>query len=396
MKDGPVFIWKATLLSSAGLGWEEHRQALTTGQTTLKADGEGWVCGRIPLSLEERLQHKAKLWKKREDRTVLLSSLVKDHLFPQGSAIPPCPTVLMTSSRGAVYALEEDWSAHAKGGRIHPLSSPRTTLGRLPSALFQDLGVEKGGLSLALSAACAGGLHCVGLATLLIQGGLSDHVLAGGSEAPLTGFSRKQLESLGVLSTSPLGTSPPLPFPTMPMSPHSRGMILGEGAALLHLGREDGGLPGEEPLGQVLGYGAATEQASMTGLSAEGQNLQWAIAQALARSGIGPEDVDGIIGHGSGTPMGDQAELQAYRKVFQEDPPPMYWLKWLNGHMLGVSPLASIVMALDLLHSQSLPDMPYALLKEAIGRRRLRPLKYILVTAMGFGGGAGALVLSRV
>lgn len=168
-------------------------------------------------------------------------------------------------------------------------------------------------------------------------------------------------------------------------------MVLSEGAVLLYLEAE----PEDAALIELVGWGAATESATLTGVSEQGQGLEEAVRQALRKACIDVEAIDLIVGHGAGTKKGDAAELSVYSRLFPSQPP-LVWHKWCTGHMLGASATYSLMLAAEHLRSGQLPPHPY--LPEMHPMRSSRILsrnRYALVWSMGFGGNACAVIVKN-
>ncbi|RYZ52639.1 MAG: beta-ketoacyl synthase, partial [Proteobacteria bacterium] len=293
--------------------------------------------------------------------------------------------VMIGSSRGPTEALEKAWARHIGNQRLSPSTSPSTTASSISSVVARDLKLE--GPSMALSAACSTGLYALiqGVSSLISH--LSHSLIVGGVEAANTDFTLAMLKASRVLA-SPNSS----PYPCRPGHPDRSGMVLSEGAALLHIET----IRRANSKAEIIGWGAATESATLTGVSPEGSALQRAMKNALAIADIDSCDVNLIVGHGAGTFKGDAAEVEAYKAVF-EDVPPLVWHKWCSGHMLGASAALSVMLACEHLKSGQLPPHPY--MPEDHPMRAGRSLdagKIALVTSMGFGGSACAVIVKTL
>jgi 3-oxoacyl-[acyl-carrier-protein] synthase II len=378
----PIYITRTAVVSPAGWGVERHIAALISGNTPLCETPLG-PQGLLPPEVEVDLRRlgEEKSWK-HQDRVnrlavLLVRRLLQDHRTACDWG------VIFGSSRGATHTLEQTWQQFQSGERLPPWTSPVSTASSLPAAIARDLGLQ--GLSCFLSAACSTSLHTIlqGVASLRL--GLGTGMIVGGAEAANTRFTLNMLGAAKVLSRESG------PFPCRPGAPQRSGMVLSEGAAAILLEVR----PESEPLGAIIGWGAATEQTSLTGVSAEGEVLQRAMVQALTSAGLHVSDVDLIIGHGSGTIKGDAAELAAYEALFGT-PPPLVWHKWVTGHMLGASAAASLVLGLEHLKDASVPGHPYLPHDHpSFAPRQLARAQHALITAMGFGGNACAIIVKN-
>lgn len=379
-----VFITGRGLISPAGSHLNANWQSLVEGRTALALRDER-MQGRLTPEGESRLAALAedKLFRP-YDRGALLAVLAARDALQEAGARPDRHWMTcIGSSRGAAELLEESFLRYAGGERLRPSTSPATTLGAFSAAVARATGCA--GLSLSVSAACATSLHAIGVSFLALRGGFAKGALAGGAEAALTPYTFAMLDAARVLSPS-RGT-----FPCRPFHPEREGLVLGEGGAVIALETE----PTCRPTARILGYGAATESGTLTGISADGALLRHAMDDALSMARLTPEDVDLIVGHGSGTAKGDAAENQAYRDVFGQTQPPLVLHKWMTGHLLGAAGAFSVSMATAHLFHRAAPRHPYfdeGTSNLALGHDLPRARR-ALVTSLGFGGNAGALVI---
>ncbi|GLY07025.1 beta-ketoacyl-[acyl-carrier-protein] synthase family protein [Actinoplanes sp. NBRC 101535] len=182
---------------------------------------------------------------------------------------------------------------------------------------------------LALNTACASGANAIGLGVDLLRLGRADAVLAGGADAlpdvVLAGFNA--LESLS-------------PTPAAPYSGNREGLSLGEGSGMVLLLRaataDRLGLPA---VAEILGYGLSADGFHPTAPRPDGSGAARAIKSALRLSGVRPEQVGYVNGHGTGTPKNDVAETLAIRAAYGEaaDRLLVSSTKSVIGHLLGAA-----------------------------------------------------------
>jgi 3-oxoacyl-[acyl-carrier-protein] synthase-1 len=176
---------------------------------------------------------------------------------------------------------------------------------------------------LGIATACASSATAIIRAAEMIRAGVCDAALAGGadlaSDTVLLGFSALEAVS---------------PEPSNPFSKNRKGVNLGEGAAFFMLSRE----PLEEgPAIQLSGYGESADAHHITAPHPQGKGAAKAMEDAIARAGIGPEDIGYVNLHGTGTPLNDRMEAQAMAVVFGAAPPPASSTKPVTGHTLGAA-----------------------------------------------------------
>jgi 3-oxoacyl-[acyl-carrier-protein] synthase II len=383
-----VFITAAGVLAPIGTGADHCFEALCQGRTALRFDELlGLPSGRLPADAEAQLtaiagRHTAR----RLDRTALLAIAAAEQAVGKRNGLDPDRTgVIVGTSRGATISLEKFHTDYLRRGQPSPSMSPVTTGVTLSAAAAEAICCR--GPVFSVTAACMGGLTAIGTAFGLIRAGQAAAFLAGGAEASLTGFTAGSLNRLGLLSDS-RGA-----FPLQPGEPARPGTVLSEGAALCLLEAEASVRNrGSVPMAEVVGFAQRTEHAGMTGISERADALRQCLAAILdGRSGP-----DLVIGHFAGTRQGDSAEAEACRLAV---PPstPVVALKWSTGHMLAASPSFSVTVALKCLKRGIVPGAPYATGENIIpglsAATVSRDLRSVIVTALGFGGGAAAVML---
>lgn len=283
------------------------------------------------------------------------------------------------SSRGATTLFEKHHREFLEQGKASTQASPSTTLGNISSWVAQDLGSK--GPEISHSITCSTALHAILNAAAWIQAGFCDRFLAGGSEAPLTPFTIAQMQALKVYAKGP----GPFPCRALDLGKKSNGMVLGEAAGLACVERG----ARDNALALLLGIGYATEPLEhAVSLSDQGGCLQDAMHMALA--GTDPQGVDAVVMHAPGTRRGDLSEYRAVQKVFGVRLPFLTTNKWQMGHSFGASGLLSLEMAVLMLQHQRPLPTPFHQ-----GPLDPRPIRRILVNAVGFGGNAVSVLLGH-
>lgn len=210
--------------------------------------------------------------------------------------------------------------------RVNPTVIPRVMGSSAASQVSIDLSLTGPGFT--VSSACAAANHAIGQAAMLIQYGVADAALAGGSEACITFGTWKAWEALRVLS----------PDPCSPFSLGRKGMTLGEGAGFLTLEPLDAAQArGARIYAELAGCGMSSDANHIVDPSQEG--AAQAIQSALADASLAPEQVGYVNAHGTGTKLNDLIETRAIRKVFgsHADRLGVSSTKSMHGHALGAS-----------------------------------------------------------
>ncbi len=208
------------------------------------------------------------------------------------------------------------------------------------------------GVNMMIPAACAAGNYAIAHASDVLRAGRADVMLAGGADAfsriTYTGFAR-----LGAIA----------PERCQPFDKNRRGMIPGEGAAVLVLEPyEQAVARGARIYGEVAGYGLSCDAHHMTGAHPEGDGAVRAMVEALKSSGLGPEDLSYISAHGTGTQTNDRIETKAVKRVFGDAARgiPISSIKSMIGHTMGAaSAIESMVCVLAVATDRVPPTMHY-------------------------------------
>lgn len=241
--------------------------------------------------------------------------------------------------------------------------------------------------------ACASGANSIGHAFDLIRQGRAERVLTGGfdglSELVFAGF-----DSLQALSTTSC----------RPFSADRDGLGLGEGAAVLALeSLASVERRRAEILGEIVGYGAATDVHHLTQPHPEGVAAQRSMTDACRMAGLDPEQIGYINAHGTGTPLNDAAEAQAINRWAGDKAPriKVSSTKASVGHLLGAAGSVEAVICLMALQGQWLPPTATTEMVdpvcqfEFVTKPRDATFEYALTNSFGFGGANATLILRR-
>ncbi len=279
----------------------------------------------------------------------------------------------------------------AETRRAHPLAIPRA----MPNAAASQISMEFGimGPTYNVSTACASATHAIGQAFALIRSGAAEAAITGGSEAPFTFGHLKKWEALRVVA----------PDTCRPFSKDRRGMILGEGGAMLVLEPLDAALArGARIYAEVVGFGMSADAHHVTQPSAEGAAR--AIAAALRDAAISPEQVGYVNAHGTGTTVNDPVETEALRLVFQEHASRLAVssTKSMHGHSLGAAGAIEAVATALALHEKFLPPTanftepdPACDLDYIPNESRTAEVEYAISNSFAFGGLNAVIVMRR-
>lgn len=288
----------------------------------------------------------------------------------------------MGSSRGATELFEKYHQEFLSANKTSTLSSPTTTLGNIATWLANDLQAK--GPSISHSITCSTALHSVINGVAWLQSGLCDKFMVGGSEAPLTSFTVAQMRALKIYTQF---TKAKYPCRTLDLDKNRNQMFLGEGAAVFCLERGKK----SNAKAYITGIGYATEPLKHNiSISTNADCFQDAMKMAIGDSDL--KEIDAIVMHAPGTIKGDLSEYNAIKAVFKNQLPALTSNKWKIGHSFGASGALSLELAVLMLKHQKFIKVPFT----EISKKPLKPLRHILVNAVGFGGNAVSLKVSIV
>ncbi|WP_437493603.1 beta-ketoacyl-[acyl-carrier-protein] synthase family protein [Sorangium sp. So ce1014] len=247
--------------------------------------------------------------------------------------------------------------------------------------------------------ACAAGTDGIGAAYRLIATGRRRVMLAGGTDS--------MINPLGVAGFCALqATSLRNDRPEAASRPFDRtrdGFVMGEGAAVLVLERlDDARARGARILAEVAGYGSSFDAYKISDPHPEGRGAFLAMSRALADAGIGPDEVDAINAHGTGTPKNDPAETLALKRLLGERARgvPVSATKSMIGHLISASGAVEAVAAVVCMLRGAVhptinlhePD-PECDLDYVPNEARAHRQRHVLSSSYGFGGHNAAIVL---
>jgi 3-oxoacyl-(acyl-carrier-protein) synthase len=311
------------------------------------------------------------------DRSVLMAILASRDAVAKAGWRDANFGINIGSSRGATELFEKHHTDFLATGRTKTLASPTTTLGNIASWVSHDL--KSTGPEISHSITCSTALHALLNGIAWLRSGMADAFLVGGSEAPLTGFTVAQMQAMKIYAKE----NNAFPCLAGDFDKKQNTMILGEGAAVCCLEKGTG-----NALAVIDGIGYATEILEHpVSISAEADCFQKSMAMALADANL--SDVDAIVMHAPGTVAGDLSELKAIQKIFGDRLPMLTTNKWKTGHTFGASGMLSIELAVMMLQHQQFIGTPFS-----TGSIQ-RPLRKILVNAVGFGGNAVSVIIAK-
>jgi 3-oxoacyl-[acyl-carrier-protein] synthase II len=378
-------------VTSLGEGADELFAALCAGRSGIE-DGLGPCSAFDP---ERYMDPKAA---RRADRftqfaVAAADQAVREAGLPDGVE-PDRFAVLIGTGVGGLETLERECRNWLEGGdrAVSAMFVPMM----MPNAAAGTVAIRVGahGTGFSVSSACATGAHAIGEAKRIIERGEADVVVAGGSEAALTGLCLAAFRRMGALSKE--GVS-------RPFDARRDGFVMGEGAGVVVLeAAEHARARGATIYGRIAGYGSSNDAFHITQPDNDGRGANAAMSLALRDAGASAGDVGYVCAHGTSTPFNDRIETMAIKQVCNgSGPPPVSSPKSAIGHLLGAAGAVEAIVSLEAVRTGVVPptinyeepdpecDLDYV----PEGPREV-PMDLVLSNSFGFGGQNACLAVT--
>ena len=219
--------------------------------------------------------------------------------------------------------------------RVFPLTIPKLMVNAPASQISMHCGLR--GPAFVVVSACASATHAIGVALQMVRSGAVDCAVTGGTEACITFGTVRGWEAMRVMA----------PDTCRPFSRDRKGLILGEGAAMLVLEPlERARARGAQILGEIVGFGMSADAADLTAPDLGGMSR--AMEGALIDAKLTAQDIQYVNAHGTGTAANDSAETKALHQVFGEHARKLAVssTKSIIGHALGAAGALELVATL--------------------------------------------------
>ena len=283
--------------------------------------------------------------------------------------------------------------------RINPLAITQLMPNSSTGQVAIKFGIE--GPSLTITTACAASANAVGEAKNLIENGIVDMVVAGGTESGTTPMTIAAFAQIRALSTKN-------DIPSEACSPFDKnrdGFVMAEGSTVLVMESEESANSRNAKIyGYVDGYGATTDAHHITAPAEGGAGALRAMELALKDAGIEKNKIEYINAHGTSTPSNDKNETLAIKELFAEH---AYDLqisssKSMTGHLLGgAGAFESMVCLLSLKNNKISPTINLNTPDEECDLNYTpnipidREISYAMSNSFGFGGHNGVLIFGK-
>lgn len=251
------------------------------------------------------------------------------------------------------------------------------------------------GPALSFSSACSTGIGSIAGGAGLLLDGECDAVLVGSTEASIHPLIYAGFQNMGVLSQKDGG---PAPFDV-----ERDGFLMGEGAAVMVLEREESARKRKAPvLARLTGWALGADAYAALEMEPNGNTVMPLIRRVLRKAGLKPSDIGYINAHGTGTRLNDRVESEALHGVFGDAPPRVSSTKGATGHLLGAAGSVEAVIAAMVLEHGEMPDTRH--LNQPDPRCHIRHVEkggvkqkadHVMSLSYGFGGQLGAVIFSK-
>lgn len=311
--------------------------------------------------------------------------------------------VLVGSGIGGLPEIEKSASVVAGGSirRVSPFFIPSSLINLVSGQVAIKYGFK--GPNHAVVTACSSGAHAIGDAARLIMWDDADVMVAGGTEAAICRLGVAGFAQARALSTNFNDTPAEA---SRPWDKDRDGFVIGEGAGIVVLEElEHAKKRGADIYGEIIGYGMSGDAHHITAPAEDGNGAFRAMRAALKRAQLNPEDIDYINAHGTSTPLGDEIEHGAVRRLFgaAADDIAMSSTKSAIGHLLGAAgAVEAIFCALAIKNGIVPPTLNLDNPSDSCDMNLVphvaqdRKVRTALSNSFGFGGTNASLVLAEV
>jgi len=309
--------------------------------------------------------------------------------------------VMIGSGIGGLQGIYEgSITLHERGPRrISPFFIPSSLINLASGQVSIKYGFR--GPNHAVVTACSTGAHAIGDASRLIGYGDADVMVAGGAEAAVCRIGIAGFAAARALSTK-FNDEPQRA--SRPWDKARDGFVMGEGAGVVVLEElEHAKARGAKIYAEVVGYGLSGDAHHITAPAEDGNGGFRAMQNALNSAGLNVEDIDYVNAHGTSTPLGDEIEVGAIKRLFGDHAYKlsMSSTKSAIGHLLGAAGSVEAIFSIMALNTGIVPptlnldDPSEGCDIDLVPKQaKERPVAYALSNSFGFGGTNASLIFA--
>jgi 3-oxoacyl-[acyl-carrier-protein] synthase II len=361
------------MVTPLGTGHKANWERLTNGVSGLRAiehfdvsDLPAKIAGVIPLGTDEPHQFNfdsivtPKDRRRMDDFIVYALAAATEAVndagwTPEDEESRERTGVMIGSGVGGLPAIDDTSQTLAKDGprRVSPFFIPMSLINLASGHVSIRFGFK--GPNHAVVTACSTGAHAIGDAARLIMLDDADVMIAGGAEATvcrigMAGFCASRALSTAFNETPTRGSRP--------WDKDRDGFVMGEGAGVVVLEEyEHAKARGAHIYAEIIGYGMSGDAYHITAPAADGGGAFRAMTAAVKRAGIPLEAIDYINAHGTSTPLGDEIELGAVKRLFGDHAYKlsMSSTKSAIGHLLGAAGAVEAIYSIKAINHGVVP-----------------------------------------
>ena len=279
-------------------------------------------------------QHARKLDRSGHLSIYATEEALKDARLDNQERLGPNVGIVFGTGIGGIGATEDAVRTFDERGpsRVNPLAITQLMPNSSTGQVAIKFGIE--GPSVTITTACAASANAVGEAKNMIENGIVDIIVTGGTESgttPMTIAAFAQIRALSTQNDNPKEAC-------KPFDKNRDGFVMGEGSTVLILESEESAKSRDaEIYAYIDGYGSTTDAYHITAPAEGGAGAVKAMEKAIEDAGITPSDIDYINAHGTSTPANDKNETEAIKTVLGEEASEVVIssTKSMTGHLLG-------------------------------------------------------------
>jgi 3-oxoacyl-[acyl-carrier-protein] synthase II len=414
-----VVVTGMGLVTPLGIGLKNNWDRLTAAESGLRSiqsfdvsDLPAKIAGQVPQGETSSGLFNANDWVPPKDQkkmdTFILYAMAASDMAVQDSGWKPDNDearertgVMIGSGIGGLPEITETSIVLKEKGprRVSPFFIPSALINLASGQVSIKHGFK--GPNHAVVTACSTGAHAIGDASRLIMWDDADVMVAGGAEAAVCRIGMAGFAAARALSTA-FNDTPARA--SRPWDKDRDGFVMGEGAGIVVLEElEHARKRGARIYAEVIGYGMSGDAFHITAPAEDGNGGFRSMRNALKRAQLNPEDIDYINAHGTSTPLGDEIELGAVKRLFGAHAYKlsMSSTKSAIGHLLGAAGSVEAIYSIMAIHEQVAPPTlnldnpsPGCDIDLVPKQAKKRPIRRALSNSFGFGGTNASLIFA--
>ncbi len=415
-----VVVTGIGLVTPLGVGAESVWKQLIEGRSGIRAiqsfdvsDLPAKIAGQVPRGDTASGAFNADDWvppkeQRKMDEFIVYALAAADQAVadagwkPEGEEDRERTGVMIGSGIGGLPGITEGAiTLHERGPRrLSPFFIPSNLINLASGHVSIRYGFT--GPNHAVVTACSTGAHAIGDAARMILWDDADVMVCGGAEAAICRLGLAGFAAARALSTA-FNDEPSRA--SRPWDQARDGFVMGEGAGVLVLEElEHAEKRGAKIYAEVIGYGMSGDAHHITAPAPDGNGAFRAMRNALKRAQLEPEKIDYINAHGTSTPLGDEIELGAVKRLFGDH---VYKLSMSStkssiGHLLGAAGSVEAIFSILAMRDSVVPPTlnlenpsPGCDIDLVPLQAKERPVRYALSNSFGFGGTNASLIFAQ-